>query len=453
MQPINNNNEGLKREVTAMDIAASVLNITIGSGIFLLPALVAAILGNASIVAYLVCGTLFFCIMLCFAEMSSRITSSGGAYVYIEKAFGPFAGFIANNLFWLCGVLICAALVNGIADMLSVNFPIFEQQFYRIVLFIVLIGYSCYSNITGIKQSMRTAKILTVLKVLPLLLIVIVGLFRLNFSNLTWPGLPSTGELGAASLLLFAAFIGGESAASFGGEMKNPGKTGAVGLLAGVAAVIVFYMLIHIVAQSTLGSSLASQKAPLASVAGTELGSWALQVLIVGGIISVFGTLFSCIMAFSRVLFAGAFNKTLPGYLKKVHPKYATPHWAIITLSIFAVILACSGGYRYLIVVATISMMLSYVGVALALIKFKLQKETVRPAGSFRIPGGIIIPVIALIALVWFLWHSKKEELVGISIFIGALIIIYFIKLFFKLKTGNENVTVDSKEIPVIKPV
>jgi amino acid transporter len=149
-------------------------------------------------------------------------------------------------------------------------------------------------------------------------------------------------------------------------------------------------------------------------------------------------------MAFSRVLFAGAFNKTLPGFLEKVHPKYATPHWAIITLSIFAVILACSGGYRYLIVVATISMMLSYVGVALALIKFKLQKETHRPAGSFRIPGGIIIPVISLVALGWFLWHSKKEELVGIGVFIGALIIIY-LKMVFKSKAGSESTIADSK--------
>jgi amino acid transporter len=382
--------------------------------------------------------------------MSSRITNTGGAYVYIEKAFGPFAGFIANNLFWLSGVLICAALVNGIADMLSVNFSIFEKQPYRILLFIMLIGYSCYSNITGIKQSMRTAKILTVLKVLPLLLIVLAGLFHINFSNLTWTGLPSINDLGTASLLLFAAFIGGESAATFGGEMKNPGKTGAVGLLAGVAAVIVFYVLIHLVAQSTLGNLLASQKAPLAAVAGIELGSWALQVLIIGGIISIFGTLFSCIMAFSRVLFAGAFNKTLPGFLAEVHPRYATPHWAIITLSVIAFILACSGGYRYLIVVATISMLLSYVGVVLALIKFKLHKEDTRPANSFRIPGGITIPVLSLISLGWFLWHSKKEELAGISIFIGALIFIYLVKVFTKSKAGNASITV-AKEIPNTK--
>ena len=434
ISPTNSQDEGLKREISVVDIAASVLNITVGSGIFLLPALVAAILGNAGIIAYLVCGLLFFCIMLCFAEMSGRISNTGGAYVYIEKAFGPFAGFISNNLFWLSGVLICAALVNGIADMLSVSFPIFDQILYRIFLFILLIGYCCFTNIMGVKNSMRTAKVLTILKLLPLILIIIAGAFHLDFENLKWNRFPSTGAIGTASLILFAAFIGGESAASFGGETKNPGRSGPLGLLTGVAAVIIFYMLIHLVAQSSLGASLSEQKAPLAAVANKDIGSWAMQVLLIGGIISVFGTLFSCIMAFSRVMFAGAFNKVLPGYLGKVHPKYATPHRAIITLSFIALILACSGGYRYLIVVATISMMLIYVGVVLALIKFKVTEKYDTSNTTFCIPSGIIIPVLSLITLIWFLAHSKREEVKGLGIFIAVLAIIYFTKTRLKQK-------------------
>ena len=196
-----------------------------------------------------------------------------------------------------------------------------------------------------------------------------------------------------------------------------------------MVSVIIFYVLIQAVAQSTLGASLAAQKAPLATVAGIELGAWATTLLLVGGIISIFGTLFSCVMAFSRVMFAGAFNSLLPKFLAKVHPKFATPHWSIITVSCLAFILACTGGYRYLIVVATISIMLSYVGVALALIKFKLQKEGAASEAGFRVPGGVIIPSITVIALCWFLWHSKYEEIVGLGIFIGLLIVIYLLKL------------------------
>lgn len=425
---INNQDEGLKREISIIDISASVINITVGSGIFLLPALVAAVLGNAGIIAYLICGLLYFCIMLCFAEMSGRISSTGGAYVYIERAFGPFAGFISNNLFWFCGVLISAALVNGIADMLSVSFPIFENNIYRILLFIALFGICCYINITGVKQGMRTAKALTIMKLLPLVMILIVGLFRIDWDNLRWTNLPSVEAFGTASLVLFSAFIGGESAASFGGETKNPGKAGPIGLLLGVASVIVFYMLIHLVAQSSLGSSLAEQKAPLATVAKKEMGDWGMQVLIIGGIISIAGTLFSCIMAFSRVMFAGAFNKVLPAYFGKVHRSYATPYRSIIAISVIALLLACSGGYRYLIVVATISMMLMYVGVVLALIKFRITEKKGQTSTGFRIPGGFIIPIISLATLTWFLSHSKLEEIKWLSIFIIVLIAIYWIK-------------------------
>ena len=279
---------------------------------------------------------------------------------------------------------------------------------------------------------MIVAKLLTILKLLPILLIVVVGLFHLNFNNLKWNGFPSSDGIGTASLLLFAAFLGGETASTMGGEMKNPRRTGPLGILLGVGSVIIFYMLIQTVAQSSLGASLATQKAPLAAVAGTQLGRWGLQLLIVCGIISIFGTLYSGIMAFSRVMFAGAFNGILPKYLSQVHPRYSTPHWSIITLSLIAFILACTGGYRQLIVIGTIAMLLLFVGAVSALIKFKLSKEENKETKGFRVPGGIAIPVIALITLIWFLSHSKQNEIRSAFIFIAFVSMIYLLKIIFK---------------------
>ena len=134
------------------------------------------------------------------------------------------------------------------------HFPIFEHLFYRALLFIILIGFISYSNVTGVKQSMKVAKVLTLMKLLPMVLIVVIGLFQLNFHNLSWNGLPSAETIGSASLLLFAAFLGGETAATLGGEMKNPKRTGPLGILTGVISVIIFYILVHVVAQSSLGT-------------------------------------------------------------------------------------------------------------------------------------------------------------------------------------------------------
>ena len=430
-----NQNEGLKRELGIADVAINVINIAIASGIFLLPALIAGILGNASIVAYAVCGFMFLLVALCYAEVSSRITTSGGMYAYIEKAFGPFWGFLANTLFWFgTGAFVAAALINGIADMLSIPFPILNQSFYRGLLFLTFFIGVAYSNIIGTKQGMLIIKIITVIKILPLILILVAGLAQLNTANLSWQGFPSVDNLGAASLILFFAFAGGETALNISGEMKNPNRTAPLGLLLGVLFLVIFYALLQIVSQSAMGAELANQKAPLAAVAGILLGSWGIKVLIACGVIAIFGSFYSIILGFSRVLFAGAKDGLLPKFLSAVHPKYATPHLAIISFSVIAFIMAVSGGFRQLIVLATITILISYTGVVLVLIKFRLKENKAYPAG-FRLPGGLLIPMVTLIILGWFLFQSKLNELIAIGILLAALSVIYAVKLFFNKRT------------------
>ena len=424
-------NEGLKRELGISDVAINVINITIASGIFLLPAIIAGILGNASIVAYILCGLMFLLVALCYAEVSSRITTSGGTYTYIEKAFGAYAGFLANSLFWFgTGVLVAAALINGIADMLSVPFPIFSIPIYRGLLFLVVFASCAYINILGGKKNMTVIKTITVVKVLPLVLLVIAGLIKIDTNNLHWEAFPAFDKLGAASIILFFAFAGGETALNISGEMKNPNRTAPLGLVLGVIILVLFYSLIQIVAQSTLGAGLIHQKAPLAAVAGTLLGSWGTKMLIACGVIAILGSLYSVVLVFSRVLFAGANDGILPGFLSKVHPKYATPHWAIVTLSIIAFLMAVSGGFKQLLILATISILLLYAGVALAVIKFRLKGGAKYPA-TFILPGGVVIPVITMVILTWFLFHSKSNELLAIGMFISLLSIIYLFMIFF----------------------
>jgi basic amino acid/polyamine antiporter, APA family len=423
--------EGLKRELGILDVTTNVLNLTIGSGIFLMPAIIAGILGNASILAYIVCGGMYLLVALCFAEASSRISTSGGAYAYIEKAFGPYFGTVASNLMAAGGILLGAALVNGIADMLSVSFPVFDHLFFRGMFFIFCFSVFTYSNIIGVKQGMRVAKATTVLKILPLVLLVVIGLCKLNTGNLHWHGFPSSDKLGSACLLLFFAFFGGETALNVSGEMKNPKRTAPTGLLLGVFSIILFYSLIQLVSQSTLGPELISQKAPLAAAAGKLAGNWGIKILLIGGLVSIIGTLYSVIIVMPRVLFAGANDGLLPEFLSRVHPKFATPYLAIITFSLLAFLLAISGGFRQLIILSSIAMLLLYVGVASALIKFRLSKENKFPA-SFMLPGGITIPVLMLVVIAWLISHSKSDEMEAAGIFIALVSVIYLLKILFR---------------------
>ncbi len=424
-------NEGLKREIGIMDVATNVVNITIASGIFLLPALIAGILGNGSFYAYFLCGFVFLIEALCYAEMSSRFSSSGGAYTYVEKAFGSYFGFLINTISWFgAGIFVAAAFVNGIADMLSVPFPIFANTLFRSVFFFFLLIFGTFFNIMGVKSGMKVVKTLTFIKIIPLIVIIIFGLFYLKIENLQWGKFPSFEKLGEASLILFFAFTGGEMALNISGEMKNPNRTAPFGLLIGVFTIVVFYCLIQLVSQGVLGADLVNHKeAPLAAVAENIFGKTGASLIIFCAVLSIFSSFNSIILVFPRVMFAGANDGTLPKFLSKVHPKYATPHWAIITFSIIAFVVAVSGGFKQLAVLATASMLLMHLGVIFATIRFRLKEDAENPA-KFKIPYGLVIPILATITILWFLFQLKTNEIIGISLFIALLSAIYLGKRF-----------------------
>jgi basic amino acid/polyamine antiporter, APA family len=145
--------ENLKRTIGVFGLACAVINITVGTGIFVLPALVAENLGAAAIVCFFICGLLIFLIALCFAEVGSKVTGSGGTYTYIETAFGPFAGFLANNIFWFGScVLSDAAMANALSKTLSYFFPVIDSSVFRPVFFLLLFGGLAFINVRGAKQ-------------------------------------------------------------------------------------------------------------------------------------------------------------------------------------------------------------------------------------------------------------------------------------------------------------
>jgi len=161
--------EKLKREIGLLPFTLAILNITVGTGIFVIPAIVAENLGAAAIVAYLVCGALIFLIALCFAEVGSKVTTSGGTYAYIETAFGPYAGFIANNLFWIGSCIAAdAAVANALADTLKYFFPFLDREVFRILFFIFIFGTLALINIRSVKHGVRFIEFATFANSFPL---------------------------------------------------------------------------------------------------------------------------------------------------------------------------------------------------------------------------------------------------------------------------------------------
>ncbi len=430
--------EGLKREIGIFGLALNAINIIIGAGIFVLPAIVAARLGTAGILAYLLCGILMLLIMLCYAEVGSKIICTGGSYAYIESAFGKYAGFLTANIFVLgASITADAAVANALADTISFAFPVFKETFVRVMFFVVVFFCLVILNIRGVKEGMNLVKFNTIAKILPLLFIIILGESRLEFSNLKWTSLPAIPDLGKMCLLLFFAFVGGETGLNVSGEIKSPNKTIPAGIFIAVAFVLLVYILVHVVAQGMLGASLIQySNAPLAEVARRLIGPFGVTLMLIGAGISMFGYLSGEILNMPRIVFGAARDSVIPvKSLSKVHPKYATPYVAIIVYSSLSFSLSVIGHFQQLAMLASASMLIIYFGVAAATIKIRLTKKKTKEC--FNSPGGYTVPVLAIAAILWFLSNLSAREMIGMLIFIFILSIIYYVIYLVKKKLNK----------------
>jgi basic amino acid/polyamine antiporter, APA family len=424
--------ENLKRTIGVFGLACAVINITVGTGIFVLPALVAENLGAAAIVCFFICGLLIFLIALCFAEVGSKVTGSGGTYAYIEAAFGPFAGFLANNIFWFGScVLSDAAMANALAKTLSYFFPVIDAPVFRPVFFVLLFGGLAYINVRGAKQGVRFIVFTTIAKLIPLLLLVAFGTGHIVAENLQWKQTLTVNNIGASTLVLFYAFLGIESAVTNSGEFKNPAKTVPLGILGGLSFVLVLYIAIQLITQGILGDRLLTFKdAPLAAVSEILFGNFGSILIVAGTAIAILGSLSGEILAIPRVLFAGARDGILPRALSKVHPQFFTPHIAIIVYAALGFLFAVFGGFKQLIILASAATILIYLGVVLATIKLRFKKTAAEK--TFTIPGGITVPLIAAAIIIWLLSNLSQAEIIGISIFIAVLVFIFLIMKMIK---------------------
>jgi len=427
-------NEGLKREIGLWGLISNSINITIGAGIFIIPAIVAGRLGNASLWPYLVCGSMIILIMLCFAETGSQITRSGGAYSYIETAFGKYAGFLTANIFIFGGAVMAnAAVANGLADTLASFLPVFNYFPVRLLFFALLFSSLAWLNVRGVSGSILLVKTTTIIKLTPLIIIAIAGLFYIKASGFGEMGSHTISDIGEMSLILLFAFVGAETALNVSGEIKRPEKTIPAGIMLSMAAVVLIYILIQVVVQGLLGSSLSEYSdAPLVETARRIAGQAGAAVILAGASFSMFGNLSGMVLSMPRILFAAAKDKVLPfKRLSEVDKKHNTPAAAVITYAALGFIFASVGEFRQLAMLSSASYLLIYLGVVASLIAFRLRKTPVN--NTFRLRGGYLIPVVSGVSIIWVLTNLPAAELLAMSIFIAVVTILYLLlKLFIR---------------------
>jgi basic amino acid/polyamine antiporter, APA family len=396
--------------------------VTIGGGIFRLPALVAGTLHAQAPLAFLVCAGAMGLIVVCFAEAGRRVDLTGGPYAYVEVAFGPFAGFLAGVMIWILGSFAVAAVSTVLADSVAALVPGLGGEAARAAFLTVVFVAAAMVNVLGVRQGTRLNAVATIAKLLPLVLLVAAGAFFVRTENLAWSEPVQAGTVARASILLIFAFSGVESALVPSGEIRNVRRTVPRAILLAMIVITGMYLALQIVAQGILGTDLESARTPLAAAAERMVGPWGATFVLVGAVVSMLGYVGGMTLAVPRALYAFGRDGFLPEALARVHPRFHTPHVAIAVQSAIACLLAISNGFERLAILANLVTLLLYAGCCLAAWELHRRDPAAGKGGAWR---ARLVPFVACSAIAWLLTSITWPEWKVTFLLLGTASLLY----------------------------
>lgn len=426
--PASSPESSLLRSIGTFALAAGIVNITIGAGIFRLPADMAATLGATAPVAYLLCAVAMGLIVICMAEAGSRVSLTGGPYAYVEVAFGPFIGFLAGFLLWMLMTFVMAAVATVLVASLGALVPALASPAASAAVLVAIYAVFAAVNILGVERGARLNTALTIAKILPLLLLIAGGLFAIRSENLAITDPPALPALARSSILLIFAFAGIEAALVPGGEVRDAARTVPRAIFIAMAVITLLYAGLQFVAQGVLGAALAtSTAAPLADAAGAAMGGWARTILLAGAVVSTLGHAGAMILATPRTLFAFARDGFLPAVLTRVHPVHRSPVVAILVQCAIVLVLAITSTFERLAILANISTLVLYGMCCLA--TWQLRRRDVRSGGTpFRVPAPGVVIVLACLMIGWMLTSVTATEWAAFAIGLAVAAAIFALR-------------------------
>jgi len=411
---------GLARAIGVSGLAASVINVIIGSSIFVFPAIVAKGLGAAGISAYLVAALAMGLIALCFAESGSRVTAAGGSYAYVETAFGPLAAWIVGSLLYVGVQLVAAAVVSTVfVSSLSALVPALGGQVARAVFLVGLFTLFATVNIRGgARIGARVVEGITLAKLAPLAILIVAGVVAFHPEFVRWTTIPALGDVGRMAMRLLYLFAGVEGALAVSGEISNPSRTVPRGVLLGLGTCAFIYIGVQFAAQGLLGPELpAHVQTPVADAARVALGDIGRVLILIGAVISATGYASADMLASPRSLFAMGEAGRLPRALAAVHPRFGSPYIAIATHAVLACSLALVADFDTLTSLSSSALLAIYFICCAATIRLRYLGvgEELKP---FRLPLGPVIPLLAIGIVSLLATTLARREIIALAVFL-----------------------------------
>ena len=415
--------EGLVRGISRWSLIAVAINGTIGAGIFGLPSKVFAQTGAYSLLAFIACALVVVFIILCFAEVGSRYSATGGPYLYARQAFGSAVGFEVGWLLWLARLTAFAANCNLLVDYLGFFWPQATTVYWREAAIIAVVALLTLVNVIGVRDTAMVSNVFTIGKLIPMVLFIAAGLFFINADNYSLADPPGYGAFSQSVLMLIYAFTGFEMAVIPAGETDDPQRNLPRAILTSIAVVALLYIGIQFVCIGTL-PGLATSQRPIADASNLFLGRAGAALISAGIIVSIIGNLNVLILAASRLPFAMGEGGELPRWLARTHRRFHTPHIAILITIVVMLALTLWSTFSTQVKISAITRLLSYSVTCAALIA--LRKNSDAPPARFKAPVGVALAIASLALAVWLLSNSTLMDARDTAIAAIIGIVIFF---------------------------
>lgn len=420
----------LRKTLGVFDGISILIGITIGAGIYSTPQIIAGYQSSFySIIAFWIgAGVFVFIGGLIYAELGTRLPNTGGEYVYLHRAFGPFVGFIFG---WAQLFIIRTSPAAGLS-IVAVNYIghfVVMSATTQTLLALTIIALLGALNYIGIRQASLYQNFSTVFKVVGLFILAIAGLiFLQGQESLLATTAPPTatlgpiGNVGALMMLIVFSYLGWDRVGYVAGEMKNPRRAIPLSMFFGITIIGIVYIATNFVYHDTLGmEGIRATKTVASDVATVLFGPIGAGFVALLAIISATGSTNGTTMAAPRVYYAMAKNGLFFRWFDYVHPKFHTPSRAIIAHCVWAaVILLVRQNFEQIVAGMTFAILIFYALTTIAL--FKLNREKVGEDGCYRMPLYPVLPAIYLIGIValiairgFYEWQNSLVDLAFIA--------------------------------------
>lgn len=413
------------------------MNTIIGSGIFLLPGQVTALIGNWSLAVYLFSALVILSIAWCFSKCAALFTRNGGAYLYAKQAFGNFVGFEIGMMRWAVGIIAWASLAVAFATALGSIWPIALQEPYRTGIILSLVAFLGVINLFNWQAMTLLNNVITIAKLVPLLFFVGVGIFYIKKSNFIPLQLPEfeTDSFGAAALIVFYAFGGFEALVVAAGEMKNPKKNLPIAVMSAISLCTLLYFLIQLIAVGTLGLSLAESVSPISDVAEMLFGSSGKIMITFAMLISIAGVNLAAAFIVPKSGAALAEDGLIPAFIAQKN-RFGTPTFAVLITILATSLIAMSGSFVQLVTISAISRFAQYITTCLAVFVFYKESFTLKKPITQALP--MLVPLFALTGLGWLMLQTPWYQLAY-----GFAALVLSLPIYFLMQNKETSLAAD----------